>query len=277
MSAVAIENRVDLPAAGSSFYLGMRILPKEKREAMFAVYAFCRAVDDIADADGSRPDRSEALEGWRTDIDALYEGETRPNTAALAPHIRPFGLPRQAFHDVIDGMAMDAAGDIQAPSWAELDLYCDRVASAVGRLSARIFGLPDAEADLLAHHLGRALQLTNILRDIDEDAGINRLYLPREALLRAGMHELLPSVVLAHPGLDAVCREVAARAREHYAAASRVMDGQPRRVVKAPRLMEAVYRPVLERTLARGFAAPRERVSKSKLGIVWALLRYGIA
>ena len=278
MSApVTIDNRVELPAAGSSFYLGMRILPKAEREAMYAVYAFCRAVDDIADSDGLRPDRSAALEGWRQDIDALYAGEPRPNTEALAPHIRPFGLPSQAFHDVIDGMAQDAAGDIQAPSWDELDLYCDRVASAVGRLSARIFGLPDDEADRLAHHLGRALQLTNILRDLDEDAGIGRLYLPREALQRAGMHDLRPQAVLAHPGLEAACREVATRAREHYAAASTVMDGQPRRVVKAPRLMEAVYRPVLERTMARGFAAPRERVSKSKLGIVWALLRYGIA
>ena len=279
MSEAAIQTGAApvLPAAGSSFYLGMRVLPKPRREAMYAIYAFCRAVDDIADDGGPRPEREVALDAWRADIDALYAGRVTLRTAALAPHVGPFGLPRENFHEIIDGMAMDVHADIQAPDWATLDLYCDRVASAVGRLSARVFGLPGHEADALAYHLGRALQLTNILRDIDEDAAINRLYLPREAMLAAGMADLSPAAVLAHPGLPEVCREVAARARGFYDDAGRIMDRQPSRLVRAPRLMAAAYRSVLDRLEKRGWAAPRPRVRTDKLRLLGAVIRYGFA
>lgn len=262
-----------LPAAGSSFYLGMRILPKARREAMYAVYAFCRAVDDIADDGGPQVERMAALDAWRADIDALYAGEVRPSTAAIAPHVQPYRLPRESFHEIIDGMAMDVDADIQAPSWQTLDLYCDRVASAVGRLSARIFGLPGAEADLLAHHLGRALQLTNILRDIDEDAEIDRLYLPREPMLAHGMTDLTPRAVLAHPALAAICAEVAEKALAFYDEADRVMARQPSRAVRAPRLMESAYRSVLVRLLKRGWVAPRRRVGTDKLRLIGTVLR----
>jgi phytoene synthase len=276
-ASAAPENAPELPASGSSFYLGMRILPKAEREAMYAIYGFCRDVDDIADSPGPREGRIEALNGWRDDIEALYRGEVRRNTAALAPHIQPFRLQKQSFHDVIDGMEMDVVDTIRAPDWETLDLYCDRVASAVGRLSARVFGLPDAEADLLAFHLGRALQLTNILRDIDEDAEIGRLYLPREALGRVGIVSHDPATVLAHSRLGEACLEVAERARTHYAEADKVMSRQPRRLVRAPRMMEAAYSSVLKRTMKRGFAAPRKRVSTGKLRLIGALIRYGFA
>jgi squalene synthase HpnD len=262
-----------LPAAGSSFYLGMRILPKSRREAMYAIYAFCRAVDDIADDGGPEAGRMAALDAWRADIDALYAGEVRPSTAAIAPHIRPYRLPRESFHEIIDGMAMDVDSDIQAPTWETLDLYCDRVASAVGRLSARIFGLPGNEADTLAHHLGRALQLTNILRDIDEDAAINRLYLPREPMVAHGMTDLTPGAVLAHPALAAVCAEVAQKALAFYDEADRVMARQSPKVVRAPRLMEAAYRSILVRLLKRGWAAPRRRIGTDKLRLIGTVLR----
>ena len=160
-----------LPAAGSSFYLAMRILPRARREAMYAIYAFCRAVDDVADGDATRNERLAALQRWRDDIDRLY-GSAPTGAAPLRAAVRQFALRREDFHAVIDGMAMDAAADIRAPDWATLDLYCDRVASAVGRLSTRIFGLDDEPGLALAHHLGRALQLTNILRDLDEDAAL---------------------------------------------------------------------------------------------------------
>jgi phytoene synthase len=174
-------------------------------------------------------------------------------------------------------MAMDVEADIQAPDWATLDLYCDRVASAVGRLSARVFGLPGEQADALAYHLGRALQLTNILRDIDEDAAINRLYLPREAMLAAGMTDLTPATVLAHPRLPEVCRQVAARARGFYDEAGRTMDRQPSRLVRAPRLMGAAYLSVLDRLEKRGWAPPRQRVGTNKLRLLAAVIRYGFA
>ena len=193
-----------LPAAGSSFYLAMRILPRARREAMYAIYAFCRAVDDVADGDAARDERLAALQRWRDDIDRLY-GSAPTGAAPLRTAVRQFALRREDFHAVIDGMAMDAAADIRAPDWATLDLYCDRVASAVGRLSTRIFGLDDEPGLALAHHLGRALQLTNILRDLDEDAALGRLYLPREALAAAGIGEARPDAVLADPRLGAAC------------------------------------------------------------------------
>ncbi len=173
-------------ASGSSFYAAMRILPKPQREAMFAIYGFCRQVDDIADSPGPRDERRAALAEWRGDIEALYQGRPTPLTSDLLQPMRDFGLEKADFLAVIDGMEMDVLGDIRAPSWSELDLYCDRVASAVGRLSVRIFGMDVKPGRDLAHHLGRALQLTNILRDLDEDAAVGRLYLPREALSRPG-------------------------------------------------------------------------------------------
>ncbi|MDE2364269.1 MAG: squalene/phytoene synthase family protein, partial [Hyphomicrobiales bacterium] len=157
-------------ASGSSFYAGMRILPREKREAMYDVYGFCRIVDDIADGDACRDDPAGAMNRWRADIDALYEGRDAGQAAFLKDHVSRFGLKREDFLAIIDGMEMDLQGPVVAPDAATLDLYCDRVASAVGRLSVRIFGLAEQAGVELAHHLGRALQLTNILRDLDEDA-----------------------------------------------------------------------------------------------------------
>ena len=266
------------PAAHSSFYSAMRILPEKQREAMFALYGFCREVDDIADDRGpaTAAERLAKLEQWRADIAAMFAGQAPPHLAALAEVTRSYHLKHEDFDAVIDGMAMDAEQDIRAPDWATLDLYCDRVASAVGRLSVRIFGLTDERGVALAHHLGRALQLTNILRDIDEDASIGRLYLPREALTAAGVTTDEPLAAAADPKLADACVEVAARAREHFEKAQSVMASAPRAAVKAPRLMAAAYGSILDRMLKEGFAPPRRRAKASRLRLLGALLRYGI-
>ena len=174
-------------ASRSSFYRGMRILPRAQREAMFEIYSFCRAVDDIADDPGPRERRREQLAQWRADIDAVYRGAPPAELAGLAQAVRTFDLQREDFIAIIDGMEMDVVADIRAPDRPTLDLYCDRVACAVGRLSVRVFGMEHDAGIALAHHLGRALQLTNILRDLDEDASLGRLYLPRELLQAAGI------------------------------------------------------------------------------------------
>jgi len=259
-------------AGGSSFYVAMRILPRAQREAMFEIYSFCRAVDDIADSDAPRPQRLEGLARWRADIDALYEGAPPAQLAALARTVREFGLRREDFIAVIDGMEMDARADIIGPDWSTLDLYCDRVASAVGRLSVKVFGVPDNEGGLLAHHLGLALQLTNILRDVDEDADIGRLYLPREDLDKAQIAGA-PREAIASPRLGEVCAAVAKQARMHYAKAFRIMDAAPRRTVRAPRIMGEVYRAILDGMVARGWSPPRERVRIGKPRLIWIVLR----
>ena len=263
-------------ASGSSFYAAMRILPRAQREAMFQIYSFCRHVDDIADSDGPRPERLAALQQWRDDIDALYQGRPPARLQGYAESIRRFGLRREDFLAIVDGMEMDVPQDIRAPDLATLDLYCDRVASAVGRLSVRVFGLPEADGILLAHHLGRALQLTNILRDIDEDATLGRLYLPREGLLHAGITGDDPQKVAADRALPRVCAPLADRARQHFEQADEVMDRNPRRAVRAPRIMSRYYHGILELLVERGFAAPREPVRVSKLARHANILRYAI-
>ena len=233
MAAVAeAHDNAAQRASGSSFYTAMRIMPRAQRDAMFEIYAFCRKVDDIADSPGPRDERLDQLRLWRADIDALYHGSSVSRARSLAAPIRNFHLKREDFHAIIDGMEMDVVDTIRAPAWVKLDAYCDRVASAVGRLSVRVFGMEERAGSSLAHHLGRALQLTNILRDIDEDAEIGRLYLPREALHEAGITTTDPAAVLAHPRLGEACAEVVARAQGHFAEADRIMNKCARKAAR---------------------------------------------
>jgi len=269
-----VENANQKSAAPSSFYSAMRILPQEQRDAMFLIYSFCRTVDDIADSDMPRDQRSRDLDQWRVDINELYDGTRAPKLADYMPVIQQFGLRRDDFLAIIDGMAMDAAEDIRAPELAKLDLYCDRVASAVGRLSVKVFGLNDVDGIALAHHLGRALQLTNILRDLDEDSGLGRLYLPKEMLTQAGITSTDPATVLASPSLPKACVPLVERARSHYAQADAIMRRNPRKVVRAPRIMGKVYGGVLDLLADRGFTAPRKPVRVSTAAKLGILLRY---
>jgi phytoene synthase len=269
--------------ARSSFHTALRLLPARKQAAMVEIYAFCRAVDDIADGAAPVPAKRAALEHWRADIRACCAGAGPAQLEALQGHVQAYGLACADFEAVIDGMLMDAeAAPLCAPSADVLDLYCDRVASAVGRLSVKVFGVPGLDGVLLAHHLGRALQLTNILRDIDEDAAIGRVYLPRELLLEAGA---IPDGaeggrtagdIVAHPALARACVQVAAQAQRHFDAAWRVMRGYPASRVRTPRLMGAVYLALLARLRARGWACPRAPVRVGKLARVGILLRHAV-
>jgi len=274
---VAAANASDgSTASGSSFYAAMRILPREQRAAMFQIYTFCRQVDDIADSDGPRSERLAALQRWRDDIEALYQGHPPPRLCDYAASVRQFGLQREDFLAIIDGMEMDVPQEIRAPDLATLDVYCDRVASAVGRLSVRVFGLPRDDGILLAHHLGRALQLTNILRDVDEDASIGRLYLPREGLLQAGITSIDPLLVAGHPALPGVCAPLVEKALGHFEKADEVMNRHPRRLVRAPRIMSNYYQAILQLLVARGFARPRAPVRLNKFARLAIVLRYAL-
>ena len=263
-------------AAGTSFYRGMAVLPPDRRHAMYAIYAFCRIVDDIADEEAALADKLPRLGAWRTRIDALYRGEADdPVTRVLLLAIRKFDLRRQDFLDMIDGMQMDAEEEIIAPALNKLDLYCDRVAVSVGRLSVRAFGDASANAAKVAHALGRALQLTNILRDVAEDAERNRLYLPGEYLAAEGV-PADPKAALRHPALPAVCRRVAALADAYFRDARAAMALCDPRALKPARLMGATYAAILSRLEASGWADPTQRVSLPKWQKIWLALRYGL-
>jgi presqualene diphosphate synthase len=264
-------------AKHSSFYLAMRILPHEQREAMYAVYAFCRAVDDVADDGGPCASRLAMLDQWRTDLSRLYDGSGPTDlTRELARPVARFGLRQQDFLDVIDGMEMDVRREMRGPSWEAFELYCDRVASAVGRLSVKIFGVEEDDGILLSHHLGRALQMTNVLRDLDEDADLGRLYLPAEALAAAGIEGKDIARVLAHPQFGEACMAVARRAERHFTEASAVMARCSKESVRSPRIMASVYQALLDKLVARGWKPPREKVRLSKLQFLSAVVRHGI-
>ena len=270
-----IRHRVE--AAGTSFYWAMRLLPEHRRNGMYAVYAFCREVDDIADGEGPVARKIAALDAWREEIDALYGGHPRYLVArALGEPVLRYRLRREDFVAVIDGMEMDAREDIRAPDLATLDLYCARVASAVGHLSVHVFGDASDAAHAVAESLGRALQLTNILRDLDEDAGRGRLYLPREILDRHGIRGADPAAALRHPALPAACREVGAIATAHFRAAACAMERCSRRAMRPAAVMAAIYRATLSALLRSGWRDPAVRTSVSKPLKLWLVLRHGL-
>jgi phytoene synthase len=263
-------------SAGTSFYHGMRVLPPDRRHAMYAIYAFCRIVDDIADEEGTLESKRLGLAAWRDRIAGLYQGRTDgPVTRVLAAAVSRFALRAEDFIAVVDGMESDTETVVVAPDMATLDLYCDRVASAVGRLSVRTFGDASPAADRVAHALGRALQLTNILRDIKEDAERGRIYLPAEYLRDAGV-PADPMAILTAPGLPAACDRLAVLAHGYFRQAWTAMDRCDRVAMKPARLMGATYDSILSALERRGWKRLDEAVSLPKWKKLWLACRYGL-
>lgn len=265
--------------SGSTFYWPMRLLPASKRAAMFAIYAFCRRIDDIADEPGEPADKRAALDVWRRDIRDLYVGgaPNGPLTAALKGAIERYGLPRTEFEALIDGMAMDVAGEasggMRAPDLDALRLYCRRVAGAVGMLAIRVFDRADPATERFALALGEALQLTNILRDLGEDAELGRLYLPRELLLAAGITADRPAEVLAHPALPRACEALADLAETRFAEARAAIGGQARGSLWAATAMMVLYHRLLRRLRAAGWRDLNARVRVGRRESAWVAVR----
>lgn len=281
-STLSTDDRAHVEKAvrrsGTSFYWAMRLLPPAKRAGMFAVYAFCREVDDIADD----PDRIEnkllRLAEWRREIDRLYDGRPgHPVSRALLEPADRFALRREDFLHVIDGMEMDAAERIRIADCDQLGLYCDRVACAVGRLSVRVFGLVQPSGDHLAHCLGNALQLTNILRDLKEDARRDRVYLPGDLLRRYGIPEIGDAEeMLRHGAVAHVCEDIASRALRCFGDATTLVRSCDRTSVRPALIMMEVYRRTLRQLSLRGWRRWAEPVSVSSAEKLWVALRYGV-
>ncbi len=263
--------------SGTSFLWGMRILPPPRREAMYAIYAFCRAVDDIADEPATIAAKLARLDHWREEITLLYAGRVRsPIAVALRRPIADYALPREEFLAIIDGMETDAREAMHGPSPEDYTLYCRRVAGAVGKLSIRAFGDTSPAAEEVAVVLGEALQTTNILRDLAEDAARNRLYLPRHLLAAHGIAARTAGAVMADPALPGVCADLAAYARQRFAAARDLLSHCDRRRMRPAALMLAVYERVLARLEKRGWDRLDVPVRLSRGEKLWAVLRHGL-
>ncbi|NKC32758.1 squalene/phytoene synthase family protein [Falsiroseomonas selenitidurans] len=245
--------RARVARAGSSFGRGMAVLKGDRLRALHAVYGFCRAVDDIADGAMPEAEKRRFLAQWR----ARLAAPDCALSAELAWARAAFGLPEAECAAMIDGMETDATPGLRLADEAALDLYCRRVAGSVGVLAVRIFGAPGAVDFGLA--LGRTFQLVNILRDVDEDARIDRVYVPETLRARHGVAGGTAAEIVAHPGFAACCEDLAARAAAGFERAERALRALDARAMKPARVMMWGYHRLLHRMLANGFAHPRRR------------------
>lgn len=249
--------------AKTSFAAGMKMLSPERRYSMFALYSFCRIVDDIADDMGEPEVKQKQLQKWRDKIELLYNGKADGSVEnVLLGSIQRFGLRKEDFLAIIDGMEMDVLNPVIAPDEANLDLYCDRVASAVGRLAIRIFGDSSEAAEKVAYHLGRALQITNILRDLEEDIERGRLYLPKELLERFHI-SLIPERCMQNPSIQEVCNIMSYRALDHFHSAANYMKQCKVDAIRPAKIMAATYRFLLGKQKKLGWKKPFKRASLS--------------
>lgn len=263
--------------SGTSFLWGMRVLPAERRRAMYAIYAFCREVDDIADEPGEVAERRRGLAEWREEIARLYEGEPLwLTTRALLQPVRRFELPRDEFLAVIDGVEIDTAPTVRMQTLDDLLGYCRKVAGAVGMLSIHAFGVPRDPGYQIAETLGNAVQLTNILRDVKEDAAIERLYIPLEIVKQRGVVDGSLGSLLTHPGFAVACADLAQLAHDNYAKTDRLLARLGWRQIRPIVLMMAVYRETLRCLETRGWTRINKPFRLTRTRKLWVVLRNGL-
>lgn len=256
-------------ASGSSFYYSFLFLPAPRRAAITALYAFCREVDDAVDECAHPEIATAKLAWWRDEIANLYAGNpAHPVARALSPAVRAYDLPHAHFSDIIDGMAMDL-GETRYATFAALREYCYRVASAVGLLSARIFGYTDPRTLSFAEELGIAFQLTNIIRDVGEDALLGRIYLPQEDLRRFGV--AIPDILHRRdsPELHALMAFQAGRAYEYYERALACLPAADRMPQLPSLIMARIYRANLDEIAADGYRVLDHKVTLPALRKLW--------
>jgi phytoene synthase len=256
-------------ASGSSFYYSFLFLPPQRRRAITALYAFCREVDDVVDEVSDPAVARSKLAWWRTEISAVFAGTPQhPVARALVPVVAAFPLPEAHFQTVIDGMAMDVDGT-RYLEFADLESYCHRVAGVVGLLAAEIFGTTQAATRGYARDLGIAFQLTNIIRDVGEDARRGRIYLPQADLAR---HGISASGLLQQRGNDAfraLMAEQVTRARGWYRRAMDQLPAEDRSAQRPGLIMAAIYRALLEEIEREQYAVLDQRIALTPLRKLW--------
>lgn len=230
---------------GSSFYNAMCLAPPAERAALFEVYGYLRIVDDIADGVAPREEKIKQLKLWRERLHSCYEGSTDAAMLELRRHIEAFAMPREDFDEVIDGVMMDAAQDIRMPDWDSLRRYCEKVAGATCRLLLHIVGMPGSTSEL-SLHAGQGLQLTNILRDIDEDLQMGRMYIPRELVDAYCGGVVSIEDARNHRGFGRACLELHDVARLHLEQARNILARLSGTAFDVPHAMIEVYQTLLQ-------------------------------
>jgi len=247
--------------SGSSFYYSFRFLPPDKRRAITALYAFCREVDDAVDESTDDVVARTTLNWWRAQVAEIYGGNPQhPVSQALAPVVRQFSMPQEHLLEIIDGMEMD----LNQPRYADfksLQLYCYRVASVVGLLAAEIFGYTDRRTQKYAHDLGIAFQLTNIIRDVGEDARRNRIYLPMDELAQFGVTAADILNANETENFHKLMAFQIERARRFYRQALEALPETDRKAQRSGLIMAAIYQATLDEVAASGCHVLRERIS----------------
>ena len=255
--------------SGSSFYYSFRFLPEERRRAITALYAFCREVDDVVDELTDRAVARVKLAWWRGEVEAIYGGNPQhPVARALTDVVGPFDLRRAQLDEIIDGMEMDLDHGRYA-DFAALRVYCHRVAGVVGVLSATIFGYQRAQTLDYAHDLGIAFQLTNIIRDIGEDARRDRIYLPQEDLARYGVSDADILAGRESAGMRELMRFEIARARSFYSQALGKLPAADRRAQRAGLIMAAIYQRLLDEIEAESSKVLTAKISLTPITKLW--------
>lgn len=260
-------------SSGSSFYNSFRFLPQQKRQAITALYAFCREVDDVVDECHDAHIARTKLAWWREEIANTYAGKPHhPVGQALLPAIRAYDLPMEQFLEIIDGMEMDLNSNRYA-DFKALQLYCYRVASVVGLLAAAIFGYSNRQTTRYAHDLGLAFQLTNIIRDVGEDARRNRIYLPLDELQQFGVSE---ADILQSRETEAFGKLIAfqiERARLYYRQAMSELPEEDRKTQMTGLIMAAIYQTLLDEIEADGCHVLKQKTSLPPLRKLWIAWR----
>lgn len=260
-------------ASGSSFYYSFLFLPEEKRRAITALYAFCREVDDVVDECSDPALARTTLAWWRTEVAAIYGGTPQhPVARALAAVLPRFRLAQEHLHDILDGMQMDLDRN-RYPDFAALKEYCHRVAGVVGLLSAEIFGYQDASTLEYASNLGLAFQLTNIIRDVGEDARRDRIYLPLDELDRFGVTQSDIMNSRESDGLRQLIEFQIQRVSDVYRHAFDKLPPVDRAAQRPGIMMAAIYRALLEEIRSDGCHVLRQRVSLTPLRKLWIASR----
>jgi len=256
----------------TTFYWAMRFLPTEQRNAMYAVYAFCREIDDIADLPGKKNEKLGRLTQWREEIESVYSGSPKtPTSIALFEPIKKFHLSKSTFLSLIDGMEKDSEGQVRMLTFSDLESYCNCVACSVGRLSNQVFGVENSLVEPLAFSLGQALQLTNVLRDLYEDAERDRLYIPLDMISKFGIPIREPKRIIEHPNFPALCSEFIKTTKSRYQEATNLLAKCEVRKIRPAIIMMKNYQFLLEKLIQRGWLRLEEPVSlknNEKIGIL---------